>query len=129
LAALAGVLLAEGAGMSALFFTWLSLLFGKLGLGLVLSGAMIAAWWFIPEVPWLTARLRRGLLIGGIAVGALTLAFGAGAAQAISTYKAKLERERADAIRNGDAAREKALRDFDAAPDVGGLPDDGFRRP
>lgn len=114
--------------LGALFSTWLSLLFGKLGLGLVLSAGMIAAWWFIPEVPWLTTRLRKGLLLCGLVLGGATLAYGAGAAQAISTYKAKLERERTDAIRKGDASREKALRDFDAAPDDS-LPDDGFRRP
>lgn len=113
--------------MSALFSTWLSLLLGKLGLGLVISLALLAAWWLIP-VPWLTDRVRKGLLFAGVAIGVVTLAFGAGAAQAISTYKAKLERERANAIRNGDLSREKALRDFDAAPDDS-LPDDGFRRP
>lgn len=42
-------------------------------------------------------------------------------------YKAKIEREIAAAVKKGDVAREKALRDFDALPD-GGLPDDGFRR-
>lgn len=44
-----------------------------------------------------------------------------------AAYKAKIEREIADAVRKGDAAREKALRDFNALPDDR-LPDDGFRR-
>jgi hypothetical protein len=114
--------------MAAMFWTWLSLFAGRLGLGLVLSIALLAAWWLVPTVPWLTDRLRKGLLVAGLAIGGATLAYGAGAADAISTYKAKLERERENAINNGDAAREKALRDFDAAPDDG-LPDDGFRRP
>ena len=114
--------------MSALVLTWLSLLFGKLGLGLVLSLALLAAWWFVPELPWLTSRLRQALLISGLAIGAATLAYGAGAADTITTYKAKIQRERDNAIRSGDAAREKALRDFDDADDDS-LPDDGFRRP
>lgn len=114
--------------MLALIVTWLSLLAGKLGLGLVVSALLIAAWWFVPELPWLTSRLRQGLLIAGLAIGAATLAYGVGAADAITTYKAKIQRERDNAIRSGDAAREKALRDFDAADD-GSLPDDGFRRP
>lgn len=114
--------------MSALFLTWVSLIFGKLGLGLVVSIALIAAWYFIPPIPLLTDRVRSALLGCGIAVGVATISYGAGAAHAISTYKAKIEREKSNAIKKGDAAREKALRDFDAAPDDS-LPDDGFERP
>jgi hypothetical protein len=114
--------------MMALISTWLSLLFGWLGLGLAISLGCLLAWYFIPEVPWLTSKARKLLLIVGIGVGLFNGGFITGAAKTISTYKAKLEREKADAIRKGDTAREKALRDFDAAPDDG-LPDDGFRRP
>lgn len=59
------------------------------------------------------------LLLGGI--------YTKGYVDGRAAYKAKIEREIQDAVRKGDAAREKALRDFDALPD-GGLPNDGFRR-
>jgi hypothetical protein len=50
-----------------------------------------------------------------------------GRADGRAAYKVKIEREIRDAVRTGNAAREKALRDFDALPD-GELPNDGFRR-
>lgn len=45
-----------------------------------------------------------------------------------AAYKAKIEREIQNAVRDGNAAREKALREFDALPDTGDVPNDGFRR-
>lgn len=110
---------------------FLSFLFGlalsKFGIGLVLSAALICAWWLVPPIPWLTDRLRMGLLMLGIAIGVATLAYGKGRYDERVVYKAKIEREKADAIQKGDDARERALREFDAAPDE--LPDDGFQRP
>jgi hypothetical protein len=50
-----------------------------------------------------------------------------GRADGRAAYRVKIEREIRDAVRTGNAAREKALRDFDALPD-GELPNDGFRR-
>lgn len=105
-----------------------ALLIGKFGLGLVTAGALVCAWWLIPPVPWLTDRLRLGLLIIGIAVGVATLSYGKGALDARAAAKAKIEKEIGDAVRKGNTAKERALRDFDAAPDDS-LPDDGFRRP
>jgi hypothetical protein len=104
-----------------------NLVVSKFGLGLVLSAALICAWWLVPPIPWLTDRLRTGLLIAGISVGVATIAYGKGRYDENIVYRTKIEREKADAIEKGDAARERALRDFDAAPDE--LPDDGFRRP
>lgn len=50
-----------------------------------------------------------------------------GRSDARASYKATIEREITDAITKGDAARERALRDFDASSELPG--DDGFRRP
>ena len=64
-----------------------------------------------------------------ISLGAIFLLCGIytkGYSDGRSAYKAKIERQIDAAIKKGDAARERALRDFDANPD--GLPDDGFRR-
>lgn len=86
------------------------------------TGALIglgALAWFVPQV-------RALALAGAITVtagyGGLLYGHHAGRAD----YKAKIEKEIADAILKGDEARERALRDFDAA--AGRLPDDGFER-
>lgn len=106
-----------------------ALLIGRFGLAMVAGAALIVAWWLIPSLPLLTDRLRKGLLIVGIALIAGAMVYGLGVVDGRAGYKTKIEREIKDAIGKGDAARERALRDFDARPDDGELPDDGFRRP
>jgi hypothetical protein len=71
--------------------------------------------------------LGRVVAIGLAALAIVGGAYTKGRFDGRASYKAKIEREIANAIEKGDAARERALRDFDAAPDE--LPDDGFRRP
>lgn len=70
-----------------------------------------------------------GRVLIGAAAGILLLfgVYGKGYFDGRAAYKAKIERQIADAVKKGDVAREKALRDFDALPD-NGLPNDGFRR-
>lgn len=69
-------------------------------------------------------RYVAGGIILLLALGGL---YGKGRYDGRTAYKAKIEREIKNAVSKGDAARERALRDFDAAPDS--VPDDGFRRP
>jgi hypothetical protein len=76
---------------------------------------------------FLFSPLGRYVVIGLVAIAAIGGVYTKGRIDGRSSYKAKIEREIANAIEKGDAARERALRDFDAAPDE--LPDDGFRRP
>lgn len=71
--------------------------------------------------------LNKWVIGGLIGIGLVTGVYVKGYSDGRSAYKAKIEREIADAVRKGDAARAKALRDFDALPD-NRLPDDGFRR-
>jgi hypothetical protein len=109
--------------MLSVFFT---MLIGKFGLGLVISGAMLAAWWFIPEVPWLTDKLRKALLFGGVIVGACTLSYGYGGVETVQKYQAKLTTAINKSIQDGDRARTEALKKFDAQKDS--IDDDGFAR-
>lgn len=69
----------------------------------------------------------RYVTIGGVSLLLLSGAYVKGRFDGRAHYKAKIEREIAKAVRKGDAAREKALRDFNALPDDE-LPNDGFRR-
>jgi len=67
---------------------------------------------------------------GGMAalvVALLTSIYVKGRSDGKATYKAKIEREIATAIRDGKDAKRDALREFDATPD--GVRDDGFSRP
>lgn len=101
-----------------------NLLIGWLGIGLVISAGCLAAWWLIPEVPWLTDRLRRALFVIGVVAGAYTVGGAHQAAKAITFYQAKLTREINTAIAKGDRARAEALNRFDSMKDY----DDGFFR-
>lgn len=105
---------------------FLSLLFGWLGLGLTVSLASGLAWLLLPNVPWLTDRLRHALLIVCICSAAATIAFAKGVHTGTTLYRQKIEREINAAVEKGNEAKERALREFDASPD---LPDDGFMRP
>lgn len=108
-----------------MFSTILSILVGKLGLGFLISGACLAAWYFIPNVPWLTDKLRRLLLVVGVIVGTWTLGYGYGAVEGVTIYKAKIEAAIKKAVDKGDKARAKALKEFDESTEI---PDDGFAR-
>lgn len=108
-----------------MFSIILSLLVGWLGLGMVISLGCLAAWWFIPEVPWLTSKARQALLFGGVVVGAYTVGGIHFSVKAITAYQAKLTREINKAIETGDRARTEALKKFDAQKDI---QDDGFAR-
>jgi hypothetical protein len=105
---------------------WIAIV-GKFGLGLVLSVGCVAAWWLIPPVPWLTDRLRTGLLALGVVIGGFTLGYGKGGYDTYAAYKVKIQKEADNAIAKGNSAKADALREFDASPDE--LPNDGFRRP
>lgn len=122
------LLLAACSGITQTAGWAFSVIVGKIGIGLAVSAGLIAAGYCIPEVPWLTTNLRRGAIMLGVAIGALTFGYGWGAKDVRAAYKLKIEREIDNAKRKGDAARENSLRDFDALPDDQ-LPDDGFRRP
>lgn len=78
-------------------------------------------------VSFFLSPIGKYLAIGLVAVSAISGVYVKGRLDGRASYKAKIEREIADAVNKGDAARERALRDFDASPDV--VPDDGFRRP
>jgi hypothetical protein len=80
-----------------------------------------------PILAFIFSPLGRYAIIALVAVGAVTGIYVKGRSDGRTAYKAKIEREIKNAIDKGDAARERALRDFDASPDS--LPDDGFRRP
>lgn len=80
----------------------------------------VVAFIFSPIGRWVAGVAVVLALLGGV--------YTKGRLDGRTSYKAKIEREIRDAIQKGDAARERALRDFDAAPDDS-LPDDGFRRP
>lgn len=71
--------------------------------------------------------IGRYAVIALVAVSAIGGIYIKGRSDGKTAYKSKIEREIKNAIDKGDAARERALRDFDASPDS--LPDDGFRRP
>lgn len=81
----------------------------------------------MPFLGLLFSPLGRYAMIAIVAVSALGGLYAKGRYDGRTAYKAKIEREIKNAIDKGDAARERALREFDAAPDS--LPDDGFRRP
>lgn len=66
------------------------------------------------------------IIAAGMVVTSYVGTYSKGYLDGRSAYKAKIEREIANAVKTGNVARERALRDFDASPD--GLPDDGFRR-
>lgn len=76
---------------------------------------------------FLTSTLGRLSIAAGVSVLVVLGAYTKGRIDGRASYKAKMEREIANAVKKGDAARERALRDFDALPDDG-LPNDGFRR-
>ncbi len=101
---------------------WLAIV-GKLGLGLALSAACIVGWWLIPPLPWLTERLRLGLLITGIVIGGFTLGYGKGVYDEHKSYKAKIERQINEAVSTGNEGRADAIRKLDADK----LPDDWWR--
>jgi hypothetical protein len=101
------------------------MLFGWLGMGLVISLGCLAAWYFIPEVPWLTSKARRLLLFVGIATGAYTIGLGHGTVKGVSIYQASLTKQINKAIATGDRARAEALNRFDATKEI---EDDGFAR-
>ena len=103
-----------------------NLLVGWLGLGVVVSVACFAAWWLIPDVPWLTDRLRQMLLIVGVLTGAGSFIYGKGAYDAAVASAAKIEKEKADAINKANAARERLRRSFDRNP-ANGVPDRWLR--
>lgn len=71
--------------------------------------------------------IGRYLAIGGVGLAVLLGAYVKGRFDGRAAYQAKIEREIKAAVRKGDVAREKALRDFNALPDDV-LPNDGFRR-
>ena len=71
--------------------------------------------------------IGRYAIIAVVALSAVAGLYAKGRYDGRTAYKAKIEREIKDAIEKGDAARERALREFDASPDS--MPDDGFRRP
>ena len=102
-----------------------SLFFGWLGLGLTISLLSGLAWLLVPRIPWVTERLRHLLLIVCICSAFATIAFAKGVHTGTMLYRAKIEREIHAAIEKGNEAKERALREFDASPD---LPDDGFAR-
>ena len=72
-----------------------------------------------PVGRWLVGGLTVVSLLGGIYLK--------GRSDGKATYKAKIEREIATAIRDGKDAKRDALREFDRSPDR--VPDDGFSRP
>lgn len=79
-------------------------------------------------IAFLLSPLGRYVAIGVAALVFIGGAYTKGRFDGRASYKAKIERQIEDAKSKGETAREKALRDFDAAPDDE-LPDDGFRRP
>src|SRR5688500_9779738 len=99
-----------GAMISVLF----SMLIGWFGLGVVISLGCLAAWWFIPEVPWLTSKTRQALLFVGVVVGAYSVGLGHGTVKGVSIYQANLTKQINKAINEGDRARAEALKKFDA---------------
>lgn len=101
---------------------WLAIV-GKIGISFAVSGAMIAAWFFLPEIPWLTEKLRQVLLIAGISIAASTIAYTWGVYDEHAQYKAKIERQKDEAVATGDQGRADALRKLDADK----LPDDWWR--
>jgi hypothetical protein len=103
----------------------LALLFGWLGLGLSIALASGLAWLLIPEVPWITSKLRQALLIVCICSAAGTVAFAKGVHTGTTLYRQKIEREIKNAVAQGKEGTAEALREFDASPTI---PDDGFAR-
>lgn len=101
-----------------------SLLFGWLGLGLTVSVATGLAWWMLPET-WITSKTRQLLLMVCICSAVCTAAFAKGVHTGTVLHQEKIEREIKDAVATGNAAKAKALREFDASPTI---PDDGFAR-
>lgn len=79
-------------------------------------------------IAFFLSPIGRYLAIGIAAVAIVGGAYTKGRLDGRASYKAKIERQIQDAKDKGDAAREKALRDFDAHADDE-LPNDGFRRP
>lgn len=97
-----------------------SYLIGIGGIGLAVTIAAVAVAVLLPTV-------RQIAIVVAVAAAASTASYTWGRADERSFTKAKLQREIGNAILKGDNARERALRDFDAAD---GVPDDdGFRRP
>jgi hypothetical protein len=82
----------------------------------------------MPIISFFLSPLGRWIGIALVVMAAIGGVYTKGRVDGRTAYKAKIERQIEDAKLKGDTAREKALRDFDAAPDDG-LPDDGFRRP
>lgn len=78
-------------------------------------------------IAFFLSPLGRYAGIAIVALGLTSSIYVKGRYDGRTSYKTKIEREIKNAIDKGDAARERALREFDAAPDS--LPDDGFRRP
>ncbi len=79
-------------------------------------------------IAFFLSPLGRYLALGIAVMAVIGGTYTKGRLDGRSAYKAKIERQIQDAKTKGETAREKALRDFDAAPDDE-LPDDGFRRP
>jgi len=77
-----------------------------------------------PVGRWIAGALAILAIIGGI--------YFKGRMDGKGAYRSQVEREITDAVRKGNSAREKALRDFDNLPDADtarGVPDDGWKRP
>lgn len=53
-----------------------NLFVGWFGAGFVAAGLLLAAYFFVPPVPWLTERLRKGLLAASIHVAIATAIWG-----------------------------------------------------
>lgn len=85
-------------------------------IGLLVASRVLAV---LPE--W----SRTVLILIAVGAGMHTIGYGSGRHDERGFYKGRINREIASSILKGDAAREKALREFDASND---MPDDGFRR-
>jgi hypothetical protein len=78
-------------------------------------------------ISFFLSPLGRWLGVAGISALVIFGTYTKGRMDGRAAYKAKIEREIANAVEKGNSAKANALREFDASPD--GLPDDGFRRP
>lgn len=83
---------------------------------------MTALWSFI------IGPIGRYVAIAAIVAAAFGATYVKGRMDGRAAYKAKIEREIDRAVKDGNAARARELRRFDALPDDS-VPDDGFRRP
>lgn len=74
------------------------IVFGWGGLGGVLSAASFAAYFFLPEIPFLTTNIRKMLLYVGIAAAAATVAYSVVFSAGYKQHAAEVDRQDERAI-------------------------------